>query len=42
VTEQSLEASPKVVRARPLCRWPTWPKYKVGNVNEAQSFECTQ
>jgi hypothetical protein len=42
VTEQSLEASPKVVRARPLCRWPTWPKYKVGNVNEAQSFECAQ
>ena len=42
VTEQSLEASPKVVRARPLCRWPTWPKYKAGNVSEAQSFECVQ
>jgi tannase/feruloyl esterase len=42
VTEQSLEASPKVVRARPLCRWPAWPKYKAGNASEAQSFECVQ
>ncbi|HEU0058745.1 MAG TPA: tannase/feruloyl esterase family alpha/beta hydrolase [Hyphomicrobiaceae bacterium] len=40
VTEQSLEASPKTVRARPLCRWPTWPKYKAGPVDEAQSFTC--
>ena len=41
VTEQSVEAAPKVLRARPLCQWPTWPKYKAGDVNDAKSFECT-
>jgi Tannase and feruloyl esterase len=40
VTEQSLEASPKVVRSRPLCPWPAWPKYRAGNVDEAESFVC--
>jgi len=42
VTEQSLEASPKVVRARALCPWPAWPKYKAGAVDDAQSFACVQ
>ena len=42
VTEQSLEASPKVVRARPLCPWPAWPKYKAGDADNAQSFACVQ
>jgi Tannase and feruloyl esterase len=40
VTEQSIEAAPRVPRARPLCQWPTWPKYKAGDVNDAKSFEC--
>ena len=40
VTEQTIETAPKVVRARPLCQWPTWPMYKNGDVNQAGSFEC--
>jgi feruloyl esterase len=28
-------------RTRPLCEWPTWPKYDgVGDVNKASSFTC--
>jgi feruloyl esterase len=40
VVEQSLEATPKVLRARPLCQWPRWPKYKAGDANDAKSFGC--
>jgi Tannase and feruloyl esterase len=42
VSEQSLEASPRIVRARPLCPWPAWPKYRAGPVDEASSFACAQ
>jgi len=42
VTEQTIEAAPKAVRARPLCQWPTWPIYKNGDVNQASSFECAK
>jgi len=28
-------------RTRPLCRYPTWPKYESGDVNAAASFVCT-
>ena len=28
------------VRTRPLCAWPTWPKYVGGDVNSATSFVC--
>jgi hypothetical protein len=29
------------VQARPLCQYPTWPKYKGrGDINAATSFEC--
>jgi len=27
-------------RTRPLCRYPTWPRYKAGDVNAAASFVC--
>jgi len=27
-------------RSRPLCVWPTWPKYVSGDVNVASSFTC--
>ena len=27
-------------RTRPLCGWPTWPKYGGGDVNAAASFAC--
>jgi feruloyl esterase len=40
VTEQSLQAAPKLLRARPLCEWPRWPKYRAGDVNDAKSFTC--
>ncbi|MDB5830469.1 MAG: tannase [Caballeronia sp.] len=29
-------------RSRPLCRYPTWPKYAGGDVNSAASFSCSQ
>jgi feruloyl esterase len=29
-------------RTRPLCRYPTWPRYKSGDVNAASSFVCAQ
>ena len=38
--EQTIEATPKVVRSRPLCQWPQWPHYKAGDMNLAASFEC--
>lgn len=27
-------------RTRPLCVWPTWPKYIGGDPNAAASFTC--
>lgn len=29
-------------RTRPLCRYPTWPKFTNGDVNSAGSFTCSQ
>ncbi len=28
------------MRTRPLCVYPGWPRYKDGDVDDAQSFEC--
>jgi hypothetical protein len=44
LTEQDHKTSAfTVARTRPLCEWPTWPKYKgSGDVNAAASFECTR
>ena len=42
VIEQTLEATPKTLRSRPLCPWPTWPKYTGGDVDEAKSFACVK
>ena len=42
VVEQSLAAGLAVQRARPLCEWPSWPRYKGGDVNAAASFECAR
>lgn len=28
------------VRTRPLCAWPTWPRYLGGDANAAASFTC--
>jgi hypothetical protein len=29
-------------RTRPLCRYPSWPKYTGGDVNSASSFTCAR
>lgn len=31
-----------VTRARPLCEWPAWPRYRAGDPNAAASFACTR
>lgn len=31
-----------VRRARPLCEWPAWPRYKGGDPDAAASFECAR
>lgn len=40
VVQQEAKPPFKVVRSRPLCEWPRWPKYMGGSVNEASSFSC--
>jgi Tannase and feruloyl esterase len=42
VIEQTVAAAPTVTRSLPLCRWPTWPRYKSGDTKTAASFECVQ
>ena len=43
VVEQTVEAAPKVTRSRPLCEWPTWPKYKgTGDATLAASYDCAR
>ena len=40
---RKLDAAGKTLFTRPLCAYPTFPKYKgKGNVADATSFECTQ
>ncbi|WP_027798100.1 tannase/feruloyl esterase family alpha/beta hydrolase [Paraburkholderia dilworthii] len=29
-------------RTRPLCEYPTWPRYEAGDVNRADSFKCAE
>lgn len=38
------EAKPpfSVVRERPLCEWPAWPRYQGGDPNAAASFQCVR
>jgi hypothetical protein len=41
VVEQKVEAPAfAIIRALPLCRWPTWPHYKSGLVTAASNFSC--
>ncbi|HTT11929.1 MAG TPA: tannase/feruloyl esterase family alpha/beta hydrolase [Burkholderiaceae bacterium] len=42
LVEQPVQAPFPVQRARPLCEWPQWPRYKGGDATQASSFECTQ
>jgi feruloyl esterase len=39
--EQELKPPFAIRRARPLCHWPGWPRYRgSGNPMQAESFEC--
>jgi hypothetical protein len=41
LAEQAVEAPAfPTARARPLCEWPLFPKYKSGDAAQAASFEC--
>jgi hypothetical protein len=42
LVEQEAKAPFAVLRARPLCEWPLWPRYRGGDPNSAASFECTR
>jgi hypothetical protein len=42
LAEQEVAAPFKVVRARPLCEWPLWPRYRGGDPAHADSFQCVQ
>jgi feruloyl esterase len=40
VVEQEAKPPFKVLRSRPLCEWPRWPKYVGGPPDDARSFAC--
>jgi feruloyl esterase len=39
----AVDGNPNANRSRPLCEWPTWPKFTgaAGSENSASSFTCT-
>jgi hypothetical protein len=42
LVEQTVAAPFAVTRARPLCEWPRFPRYRGGDAALAASFECAQ
>lgn len=42
VVEQPNRPPFAATRARPLCEWPAWPRYRAGDVNAATSFDCAR
>jgi len=40
LVEQGFSAGFPVLRARPLCEWPRWPRYRGGDAAAAASFDC--
>ena len=40
LVEQNAKPPFALQRARPLCEWPRWPRYRGGDVNAAASFNC--
>jgi feruloyl esterase len=38
--EQSAKPPFATLRSRPLCEWPTLPRYRQGDANAATSFDC--
>ena len=37
---QEIKPAFKVISARPLCRYPTYPRYRGGDATKAESFHC--
>jgi feruloyl esterase len=42
LAEQELQPPFRIVRARPLCEWPLWPRFTGGDVSQAASFQCSR
>ena len=42
LVEEEVRQPFPVLRARPLCEWSTWPRYRAGDAAQAASFECIQ
>ena len=42
LVEQAVAPGLAVQRARPLCEWPAYPRYKGGDANAASSFDCVK
>lgn len=40
LVEQEAKPPFKVLRSRPLCEWPRWPRHRGGDAVSAASFEC--
>jgi len=40
----AIDENPGATRSRPLCEWPTWPKFTgaPGTENDAASYTCVQ
>jgi hypothetical protein len=41
LVEQEAKPPFRVTRARPLCEWPQWPRYRGGDPTAAGSFACS-
>lgn len=42
IVEQEAKPPFRVTRARPLCEWPKWPRYRRGDANASESFQCEE
>ena len=43
LAEQNLQPPFAIIRTRPLCEWPTWPRYLgSGPMDSAASFACVR
>ncbi|MBM3569094.1 MAG: tannase/feruloyl esterase family alpha/beta hydrolase [Alphaproteobacteria bacterium] len=42
VIEQPNRPPFAATRSRPLCEWPSWPRYRSGDATAAASFECAR
>jgi hypothetical protein len=41
IVEQSAKAPFEIIRSRPLCEWPQWPRYTGNDPKLAASFTCS-